>query len=163
VLKSRSLVLFASRQINRPDARLEVCCQRSEHSGPSCSWRRFRLETVHLHGRGLETQTFLLVREELLNILALIALELDDLTMVPLQANFFLITLRIFFWSNFFGRPWTVVKVLRPLRSAWGCQRVSAVGGCCLEEATYAGYGCGCSSETASRYRRLHPLRRTGL
>jgi hypothetical protein len=35
---------------------------------------------VHLHGRGLETQTFLLVREELLNILALVALELDDLT-----------------------------------------------------------------------------------
>ncbi len=32
--------------------------------------------------------------------------------------NFFLMTLRIFFWSNFFGRPWTVVKVLRPLRSA---------------------------------------------
>jgi hypothetical protein len=80
VLKSRSLVLFASRQINRPDARLEIYCQRSEHSGPSCSWRRSRLETVHLHGRGLETQTFLLVREELLNILALIALELDDLT-----------------------------------------------------------------------------------
>jgi hypothetical protein len=26
-------------------------------------------------------------------------------------------TLRIFFWSNFFGRPWTVVSVLRPLRS----------------------------------------------
>lgn len=35
---------------------------------------------MHLHGRGLETQTFLLVREELLNILALVALELDDLT-----------------------------------------------------------------------------------
>jgi hypothetical protein len=32
--------------------------------------------------------------------------------------NFFLMTLRIFFWSNFFGRPWTVVNVLRPLRSA---------------------------------------------
>jgi len=31
--------------------------------------------------------------------------------------NFFLMTLRIFFWSNFFGSPWTVVKVLRPLRS----------------------------------------------
>lgn len=45
------------------------------------AWRgRFRLETVHLHGHGLEGQTFLLVREELLNILALIALELDDLT-----------------------------------------------------------------------------------
>lgn len=27
-------------------------------------------------------------------------------------------TLRIFFWSNFLGRPWTVVKVLRPFRSA---------------------------------------------
>ena len=26
-------------------------------------------------------------------------------------------TLRIFFWSNFFGRPWTVVNVLRPFRS----------------------------------------------
>jgi hypothetical protein len=31
--------------------------------------------------------------------------------------NFFLMTLRIFFWSNFLGRPWTVVRVLRPLRS----------------------------------------------
>ena len=31
--------------------------------------------------------------------------------------NFFLMTLSIFFWSNFLGRPWTVVKVLRPLRS----------------------------------------------
>jgi hypothetical protein len=31
--------------------------------------------------------------------------------------NFFLMTLRIFFWSNFLGSPWTVVKVLRPLRS----------------------------------------------
>ena len=28
---------------------------------------------------------------------------------------------------------------------------------------TYAGYGCGCSSETAFQCRRLHPLRRTGL
>jgi hypothetical protein len=28
-----------------------------------------------------------------------------------------LMTFRIFFWSNFFGSPWTVVKVLRPLRS----------------------------------------------
>ena len=28
-------------------------------------------------------------------------------------------TLRIFFWSNFLGRPWTVVKVLRPLRSGY--------------------------------------------
>lgn len=37
-------------------------------------------------------------------------------TIVPLQANFFLMTLRIFFWSNFLGRPWTVVKVLRPFR-----------------------------------------------
>lgn len=26
-------------------------------------------------------------------------------------------TLRIFLWSNFLGMPWTVVKVLRPLRS----------------------------------------------
>lgn len=34
--------------------------------------------------------------------------------------NFFLMTLRIFFWSNFLGRPWTVVKVLRPLRSVGG-------------------------------------------
>jgi hypothetical protein len=40
-----------------------------------------------------------------------------SVTMVPLQANFFLITLRIFFWSNFLGSPWTVVRVLRPLRS----------------------------------------------
>lgn len=48
--------------------------------GESRFAQQFRLETVHLHGRGLETQTFLLVREELLNILALIALELDDLT-----------------------------------------------------------------------------------
>ena len=73
-------MLFASRQINRPDVRLEIGCQRERILGPSRSWRRFRLETVHLHGRGLETQTFLLVREELLHILALIALELDDLT-----------------------------------------------------------------------------------
>lgn len=35
---------------------------------------------MHLHGRGVEAETFLLVREELLNILALVALELDDLT-----------------------------------------------------------------------------------
>jgi hypothetical protein len=41
-----------------------------------------------------------------------------SVTTVPLQANFFLMTLRIFFWSNFLGRPWTVVSVLRPLRSA---------------------------------------------
>lgn len=31
--------------------------------------------------------------------------------------NFFLMTFRIFFWSNFLGSPCTVVKVLRPLRS----------------------------------------------
>lgn len=31
--------------------------------------------------------------------------------------NSFLMTLRIFLWSNFLGMPWTVVKVLRPLRS----------------------------------------------
>lgn len=29
----------------------------------------------------------------------------------------FLTTLRIFLWSNLLGMPWTVVKVLRPLRS----------------------------------------------
>ena len=31
----------------------------------------------------------------------------------------FLTTFRIFLASNFLGIPWTVVKVLRPLRSAW--------------------------------------------
>lgn len=31
--------------------------------------------------------------------------------------NFFLMTFKIFFWSNFLGSPWTVVRVLRPLRS----------------------------------------------
>jgi hypothetical protein len=67
---------------------------------------------THLDRLGVKTQPILLVGQEVLDILAL--------TMVPLQANFFLITLRIFFWSNFLGRPWTVVKVLRPLRSA-GC------------------------------------------
>ena len=32
--------------------------------------------------------------------------------------NSFLTTFRIFLASNFLGIPWTVVKVLRPLRSA---------------------------------------------
>lgn len=31
--------------------------------------------------------------------------------------NFFLMTFRIFFWSNFLGSPCTVVRVLRPFRS----------------------------------------------
>lgn len=48
--------------------------------GPEHLVQRVYLETVNLDGRGIEAQTFLLVREELLNILALVALELDDLT-----------------------------------------------------------------------------------
>jgi hypothetical protein len=71
--------------------------------------------------------------------------------------------LRIFFWSNFLGRPWTVVKVLRPLRSAWMRQCAVAKSNVAFKGMTYAGYGCGCSSETAFQCRRLHPLRRTGL
>ena len=63
-------------------ARSAACCRLPAERalGRSRFAQLFRLETVHLHGRGLETQTFLLVREELLNILALVALELDDLT-----------------------------------------------------------------------------------
>lgn len=48
--------------------------------GPEHLVQRVYLETVNLDGRSIEAQTFLLVREELLNILALVALELDDLT-----------------------------------------------------------------------------------
>lgn len=102
-----------------------------------------RLETMDLDGLGVEAQTFLLVDEEFLNVLSLVSLELNDLAHLGIvhdsaiagcdqsargyvlcemvcrdSPNFFLITLRIFFWSNFFGRPWTVVRVLRPLRSA---------------------------------------------
>lgn len=105
------------------------------------------LETVDLDGLGIELETLLLVDEEFLHILALIALKLDDFTHGGIRhdgsiascglsvsreilrtvwcalhscmglPNFFLMTLRIFFWSNFLGSPWTVVKVLRPLRS----------------------------------------------
>lgn len=46
---------------------------------PSTGRQRFRLETVHLHGLALEAEAFLLVHEELLHILALVALQLDNL------------------------------------------------------------------------------------
>ena len=42
--------------------------------------RRIGLETVDLDGLCIQAQAFLLIGQELLNILALIALELDDLT-----------------------------------------------------------------------------------
>lgn len=101
---------------------------------------------MDLDGLGVKRKALLLVDEEFLDILALIALELNYLTHLGVGhdssiagcddesarseatscrararrcdlPNFFLITLRIFFWSNFFGRPCTVVRVLRPLRS----------------------------------------------
>lgn len=70
--------------------------------------------------------------------------------------NSFLMTLRIFLWSNFLGMPWTVVKVLRPLRSAMHVSKIRGwrsddsahtVDGARrrgLEGETYAecGYGC---------------------
>lgn len=96
---------------------------------------------MDLDGLGIQLEAFLLVDEEFLNIFALIPLELDHLSHLGVVddgaiagcrdvsgwltvgrkeniPNFFLMTLRIFFWSNFLGRPWTVVRVLRPLRSA---------------------------------------------
>lgn len=85
---------------------------------------------AYLDSLGIKFQAFLLVGEELLNILALIALELDHLPHLSVDddgaiascstllavlhsfatwsgyiPNFFLMTLRIFFWSNFLGRP----------------------------------------------------------
>ena len=48
-----------------------------------------------------------------------------SLTMVPLQAKSFLSALRMRFWSNSVGRPWTVVRVFRPLR----CWIRMSVGG----------------------------------
>ena len=172
----------------------------------------------------IKFQALLLVCEKLLNILALIALELDHLShlgvdddgaiasyhthssqpIYPCPAsrqaccigdlpNFFLMTLRIFFWSNFFGRPWTVVKVLRPLRSAgrFGqqvCLIIVALfsradarpppchrhrhhhhnkSRICNRRAekgqTYAEYGCVCSFATALFLLYLRRLRRRGL
>jgi len=106
------------------------------------------LETVDFDRLLVETQALVLVRQELLDLVALITLELDhvahalgvgivndgaiaswrpelayyarpnDHTLCRASLpNSFLTTLRIFLWSNFFGIPWTVVKVLRPLRS----------------------------------------------
>ncbi len=73
--------------------------------------------------------------------------------------NFFLMTLRIFFWSNFLGRPWTVVNVLRPLRSVSLCQHhaISFMIG----DSSYVEYGCGCNSGFASlpQCRRRPPRR----
>jgi hypothetical protein len=89
--------------------------------------------------------------------------------MVPLQANFFLITFRIFFWSNFLGKPCTVVKVLRPLRSVVlsamdndGHDDGQKIRGNLVT--TYVEYEYGCSLvATAWLGRCLHPLPRTGL
>lgn len=109
----------------------------------SMSREAYRRVHAYLDGLGIKLKTLLLVGEEFLDIFALIALELDHLAhlrvnndgaiascmyisqdpyfLLPRQGcdvpNFFLMTLRIFFWSNFLGRPWTVVRVLRPLRS----------------------------------------------
>jgi hypothetical protein len=103
------------------------------------------LETMDLDGLGIKFQALFLVGEELLDILALISLKLNHLPHLSIDddgaiascnpslaapdeirhlgwsnvPNFFLMTLRIFFWSNFLGRPWTVVKVFRPLRSIY--------------------------------------------
>jgi hypothetical protein len=78
---------------------------------------------MNLDGLRIQPQTLLLIDEELLHILALVALQLitspisEPLTIVQLQANFFLMGLRIFFGPNFVGTPWMVVNVLlRPLR-----------------------------------------------
>jgi hypothetical protein len=86
--------------------------------------RRIERGKAYLNGLGIKLQTLLLVGEELLDIFALVTLKLGrkfSPDRVHKEAchlpNFFLMTLRIFFWSNFFGRPWTVVRVLRPLRS----------------------------------------------
>lgn len=113
---------------------------------------------MDLDGLGVETETFLLVGEEFLHVLSLVSLKLNDLTHLSIGhysaiaglsivsrwvpgehagmvdfdlPNFFLMTLRIFFWSNFFGRPWTVVRVLRPFRSVQSVLAMlsSSVGG----------------------------------
>lgn len=84
-----------------------------------------------------------------------------SLTIVPLQANFFLMTLRIFFWSNFLGSPWTVVNVLRPLRSGKGVSSRQCDKSCLFD--AYVGYGYECSSATACSLLYLHRLRRRGL
>lgn len=89
----------------------------------------------YLDGLQVELQALILVDEELLNILALVPLELDHLSHLRVvddrsiagyrggvesdkarmtnndsrwqddSPNFFLITFRIFFWSNFLGNP----------------------------------------------------------
>jgi hypothetical protein len=85
--------------------------------------------SIYLNGLGIKLQTLLLVGEELLNVFALITLKLNHLSHFTIDhngaiasygesapdsesrselchlPNFFLMTLRIFFWSNFFGRP----------------------------------------------------------
>ena len=99
-----------------------------------------------LDSLGIEFKTLLLVDQEFFDIFALITLKLNHLAHLsvvddgpiagcskarqrPLTSvelcegsgsvpNFFLMTFKIFFWSNFLGRPCTVVRVFRPLRSA---------------------------------------------
>lgn len=84
-------------------------------------------EWSYLDRLDVKSQAFLLVGEEFLNIFALITLKLnyfahlgvdDNGSIAGLKVlensrceagesipNFFLMTLRIFFWSNFLGRP----------------------------------------------------------
>jgi hypothetical protein len=132
------------------------------------------LEAVDLYGLLVETETVLGVAEELLDLQAVIALQLNHLAHalglgvtddgsiagcvlgqhewmwmggesganIP---NSFLMTLRIFLWSNFAGMPWTVVKVFRPLRSAIMSamlliSRIDRKG-----YDTYVGFGYGCT------------------
>jgi hypothetical protein len=99
-----------------------------------------RKGAAHFDGLCIKLEP-ILIDQELLDVLALISLQLNhlahltvvddrpiasyhrlasciiDVTSPRSLPNFFLITLRIFFWSNFFGNPCTVVNVLRPLRS----------------------------------------------
>lgn len=155
------------------------------------------LETVDLDSLGIELETFLLVDKKILDVFALIALELDHLAHLGIVdngaiascksqsanaecelidvPNFFLMTLRIFFWSNFFGRPWTVVRVLRPLRSA-PCMLASVatsmwtvdhdprqVMGRRRDGEAYVECVYGCNSESVLFLRCPRRLRRRGL
>ena len=94
----------------------------------------------------------------------------DKTTKTPLEAmradenspNFFLMTLRIFFWSNFLGSPCTVVKVLRPLRSDDDkLESFKTKKGVIV--VTYAGSEYGYSSETDWSPLSLRRRRRRGL
>lgn len=129
--------------------------------------------TTYLDSLHIKRQALLLVHQKVLDHLALVALELDDLAhfrvdyngaiarctrrvstsirqpLLPNRLpNCFLMTFRIFFWSNFLGRPCTVVRVLRPLRSARVLASTTAMREGQPIFDTYAGCGCGCSSET---------------